>query len=44
MPYVRKGKAVYKQTASGLKKVGESKTIATAKRYLKAIYANTRGK
>jgi hypothetical protein len=44
MPYVRKGKVVYKKTEEGLKKVGESKSIATAKRYLKALYAHSKDK
>lgn len=37
MPYKRKGKCVYKK---GGKKVGCSKTIKKAKKYIKALYAN----
>lgn len=33
MPYVRKGKAVYKKV-DGLKKVGTSKSVAKAKRHI----------
>ena len=33
MPYVRKGKTVYKKE-NGLKKVGSSKSVRMAKRYL----------
>ncbi len=37
MPYVRKGKTVYKKV-NGLKKKGSSKTVAKAKKYMKALY------
>lgn len=36
MPYVRKGKAVYKKV-NGLKKKGRSKSIAKAKKYKKVL-------
>ncbi len=41
-PYVRVGLCVHKQMADGSagKKIGCSKTIAEAKRYLKAKYAH----
>ena len=39
MPYVRKGKSVYKRSG---KKVGTSKSIAMAKRHLRALYAAER--
>jgi hypothetical protein len=38
MPYVRKGKCVYNQDTG--KKEGCSKSVAEAKKYLKALYAN----
>ena len=44
MPYVRKGKTVYKRTSSGLKKKGSSKSVAGAKKYMRALYANSKGK
>ena len=37
MPYVRKGKTVYKKV-DGLKKKGSSKTTTGAKRYMRALY------
>ena len=37
MPYIRKGKTVYKKT-DGLKKKGSSKTVAEAKAYMRALY------
>jgi len=37
MPYVRKGKTVYKKT-NGLKKKGSSKSVGMAKRYMRALY------
>ena len=36
MPYVRKGKTVYKKT-NGLKKKGRSKSVAKAKKYKKVL-------
>jgi len=41
MPYKRVGKCVYKKKRDGSKgkKTGCSKTIAKAKKYLKALYA-----
>lgn len=42
MPWKRKGKCVFKVTKSGKtkKKQGCSDTVAKAKKYLKALYAN----
>ena len=34
MPYVRKGRTVYKRTARGLVKKGRSKSVRMAKRYI----------
>ncbi len=39
MPYIRKGLCVYKKDTG--EKVGCSKTPEMAKRYLKALYANS---
>ena len=41
MPYKRVGKCVYKKKRDGSKgkKTGCSKTVAKAKKYLKALYA-----
>ncbi len=39
MPYVRKGLCVYEKNSG--KKVGCSKDVATAKRYLKALYMHS---
>lgn len=39
MPYIRKRKCVYKKDTG--KKVGCSKNIATAKKYLRALHINT---
>lgn len=41
MPYKRVGKCVYKKNRDGSqgKKTGCSKTVAKAKKYLKALYA-----
>lgn len=41
MPYKRKGSCVYKKSGG---KVGCSKSPRKAKRYLRALYANTKGK
>lgn len=38
MPYIRKGKCVYKKDTG--KKVGCSKSISRAKKYLKALHIN----
>ena len=38
MPYIRKGKCVYKKNTG--KKVGCSSSTAKAKKYLKALHAN----
>ena len=38
MPYIRKGKCVYKKDTG--KKVGCSKSVDKAKRYIKALHAN----
>lgn len=38
MPYSRKGKCVYKKNTG--KKVGCSKNISKAKKYIKALHAN----
>lgn len=40
MPYTRKGLCCYNETTG--KKEGCSKTVAGAKKYLKALYANTK--
>lgn len=37
MPYVRKGKTVYKKV-DGLKKKGSSKSVGMAKKYIRALY------
>jgi hypothetical protein len=42
MPYVRKGKTVYKRVKGKLVKKGRSKSAAMAKRYMKALYAHSR--
>jgi len=42
MPYVRKGKVVYKRVGKRLVKKGSSKTVAMAKRYLKALYVHSK--
>ena len=39
MPYVRRGRKVYKKTTNGLKLKGESDSEAKAKKYIKALYA-----
>ena len=46
MPYVRKGKTVYKERPDGSlgKKVGTSASVAMAKRHLRALYAAESGK
>ena len=43
MPFKRKGKCVFKVTKSGKqgKKKGCSKSVAKAKKYVKALYANS---
>lgn len=41
MPFKRKGKCVFKITKKGKKKKGCSKTVAKAKKYVKALYANS---
>ena len=43
MPFKRKGKCVFKITKSGKQgeKKGCSKTVAKAKKYVKALYANS---
>lgn len=42
-PYIRKGKCVYHENPDGSAggKVGCSKDVATAKRYLKALYVHS---
>ena len=42
MPYIRIGKCVHKKTKDGKpgEKQGCSKSVAKAKKYLKALYAN----
>jgi len=42
MPYVRKGKTVYKKIGKRLVKKGSSKTTAMAKKYLKALYVHSK--
>ena len=37
MPYIRKGKTVYKKV-NGLKKKGKSKSVRMAKKYMRALY------
>ena len=39
MPYVRRGRKVYKKTINGLKLKGESDSEAKAKRHIRALYA-----
>lgn len=41
MPFKRKGKCVFKITKKGKQKKGCSKTAAKAKKYVKALYANS---
>ena len=41
MPFKRKGKCVFKITNKGEKKKGCSKTVAKAKKYVKALYASS---
>ena len=41
MEFKRKGKCVFKITKKGKKKKGCSKTVAKAKKYVKALYANS---
>jgi len=43
MPYVRKGKTVYKKV-DGLKKKGKAKSVAKAKRYMNLLYGVEGGK
>lgn len=43
MPYIRKGKTVYKKT-NGLKKKGSSKSAGMAKKYMRALYHAESGK
>ena len=38
MPYVRKGKTVYKREAGRLVKKGSSSTVEGAKKYMKKLY------
>ena len=40
MPFIRKGKSVYNQITG--KKEGTSSSVGMAKRYMRALYANTR--
>ena len=40
-PWIRKGSKVYKRENGKLVLVGKSKTVATAKRYAKALYAHS---
>ena len=42
MPFVRKGKTIYKKVAGRLVKKGKSKSVRMAKRYLKALHAHTK--
>lgn len=42
MPFVRRGKTVYKKVGKKLIKKGTSASIAGAKRYLKALYAHSK--
>lgn len=42
MPYVRKGKTVYKKEGGKLVKKGSSKSVGKAKKYLKALYAHSK--
>jgi hypothetical protein len=42
MPYIKKGKTVYKKI-DGLKKVGSSKTMEMAKNYYKTLQAVEHG-
>ena len=41
MPYIQKGKSVFKKIGGKLVKKGSSKTVEMAKRYMKALYANS---
>jgi len=41
MPFVRRGKTVYKKVGKKLVKKGTSASIAGAKRYLKALYVHS---
>jgi len=42
MPYKRIGKTVYVKKGGKWKKKGSSKSVATAKRYLKALYVHSK--
>ena len=42
MPYKRINKTVYVKKNGKWKKKGKSKTLLLAKKYLKALYANTK--
>jgi len=42
MPFVRKGKTIYKRVGKRLVKKGSSKTIAKAKAYMRALYAHSK--
>lgn len=42
MPYVRKGKTVYKRVGGKLVKKGSSKSVGMAKKYLKALYVHAK--
>jgi hypothetical protein len=42
MPYVRKGNVVYKREGGRLIKKGSSKSVSMAKRYMRALYANSK--
>ncbi len=40
MPYKRVGKTVYVKKGGRWRKKGSSKSVATAKRYMRALYAH----
>jgi hypothetical protein len=45
MPFVRRGKTVYKKLPSGkLESKGTSKSVEMAKRHMKALYAHSKDK
>lgn len=42
IPYIRRGKTVYKKVGKKLVKKGSSKTIAKAKAYMRALYSHSK--
>jgi len=42
MPYIRRGKTIYKKVGGHLVKKGSSKSVTGAKRYMKALYVHSK--